>query len=349
MNSINSVYIVEPDNQGWIIERLMQDILHLLVTRGVKTRIGTGEDYQGEDVIFNSRYLTPFSDHRAKVNSLFITHVDDRTKEIQLKALFKGFNSLVCMSPQDAEFVAALKGSQLGIAGIDLPARDLKVRPTRIAIFSACYEDGRKNEHWITDYFQNKPATCKQNFVFCFMGWGWEKFCLTLGDLEMNFEIYRYSRFTSGEYELYKEVLPTMDVLLYLGFDGGSMSVYDAISAGIDVIAPNISYHQNLHDSVSLFDDKMGFFDAMDRLDKKIDSRKKSLQKRSIEVYVDLLQAHWCSLLHGDSLSLVCPKTTVIDTQKKELLEQYRSRYKKITLSRMRSALIRLIQALNVR
>ena len=135
MPSIRNVFIVEPENQGWIIERLMRDIAAELASRGIQTRIGKGNQYGGEDVIFNSRYLVALSETRARVNSLFITHVDDRMKEQELRASFGRFNSFVCMSPHDAGFVAALKGDSVGITGIELPARDLAVRPIRIAFF----------------------------------------------------------------------------------------------------------------------------------------------------------------------------------------------------------------------
>jgi len=342
---IRSVYIVEPIDQGWIIERLMRDIASELTGRGIPTRIGTSNQYQGEEVIFNSRYLTALSDARAKVNSLFITHVDDRTKELQLCSSFKKFNSLVCLSPQDADFVAALNGSRAGVAGIDLPTRELKVRPMRLAMFSARYEDGRKNEQWIADYFRDKPATYRANFVFCFMGWGWETFCATLGEMEMNYEIYRYSRFTPGEYERYKEVLATMDTLIYLGFDGGAMSVYDAISAGLHVIAPDISYHRDLGDAVSLFQDQAGFYLEMDRLNEKTRGRKESLQRRSIGAYTDQLVAHWNTLIQGDITVEHLPEQQLASAAELVALNRARDRYKRLDFVRVRSAFIRLIQS----
>jgi hypothetical protein len=346
MHKIHSVYIVEPIDQGWIIERLMRDIAAELSNRGILTRIGASDKYSGEDVIFNSRFLVPLSDARAKVNSLFITHVDDKIKEMQLKVSLKGFNSFVCMSPQDADFLAALNGSRSGVTGIELATRDLKVRPMRLAMFSACYEDGRKNEQWITDYFQDKPAAYKQNFVFCFMGWGWEKFCATLGELEMNYEVYRYSRFMPGEYDHYKEVLATMDTLIYLGFDGGAMSVYDGISAGIEVIASNISYHRDLGDSVMLFDDRSGFFRELCRLHARATARKEALQRRSIVAYTDHLVAHWESLLRGHPLTgdLVAPNP--LGPIEKQTLELFRGHYKKLSLTRIRSAIIRIWQSI---
>jgi len=349
MLEIQSVYVVEPIDQGWIIERLMRDIATELNRRGIATRIGTSGNYRGEEVVFNARYLTALSDTTAKVNSLFITHVDDKIKEMQLKASFKDFNSFVCMSAQDADFIAALNGSREGVVGINLPARDLNVKPMRIAMFSACYEDGRKNEQWIADYFRDKSAAYKENFIFCFMGWGWEAFCASLGKLEMNYEVYRYSRFTPGEYGLYKEVLATMDTLIYLGFDGGAMSIYDAINAGIEVIAPNISYHRDLGGAVSLFDDQVGFFAELDRLHLKNLERKEVLGRRSVVAYTDHLVAHWCSLFPQNKASEKRAETASLRPNETQALLLVRSHYKGLSLTRIRSAIIRLIQSVYIK
>ncbi|MGC1175153.1 hypothetical protein [Polaromonas sp.] len=342
---VHSVYIVEPVSQGWIIERLMSDIARELNRRGIATRIGAGEGYAAEDVIFNSRYLVPLADAGAKINSLFITHVDDAIKEMELKARLKDFNSFVCLSPQDADFVTALKGNRTGVKGIELPSRDSTVRPVRVAMFSACYEDGRKNEEWIAEYFKDKSCEQKQSFVFCFMGWDWEKFCMSLARLDMNYEIYRYSRSMAGEYALNKEILATMDALIYLGFDGGAMSVYDGINAGIDVIASNISYHQGLDDSVILFSDRQGFFRELDRLYAKNTGRKNSLQQRSVITYVDHLLKHWNDLLMP-SPAVAAERLQVPSADETKTLKLFRAHYKNLSLSRLRSAAIRFLQVM---
>jgi hypothetical protein len=349
MIKIRSVYIIEHADQGWIIEKLMRDIAIQLQERGISVRIGPSDRYIDEEVIFNSRFLVPYFDDKAKINSLFITHIDDKIKENEVKFLFNRFNSFVCLSPQDAEFISALKGCASNIVGIELPPRDLKVRPIRIAIFSACYDDGRKNEHWIAEYFAGKSSADMQNFVFCFIGWDWEKFCASLGKLGGNYEIYRYSRLLPGEYELSKEVLATMDVLIYPGFDGGAMSIYDGINAGIQVIASNISYHRNLGESVALFDDKTGFFQVLDGLYVKHQQRKTILQERSISNYVDKLLDHWSALLVENSsyktpLSESISQTPNNQNFDKKVLKLHRNNYKKISLNRIRSAIIRLIQ-----
>jgi hypothetical protein len=350
MLPIRSVFIVEPEGQGWIIERLMRDIAAELAARGIQARIGRGNQYGGEEVIFNSRYLVALSEARARVNSLFITHVDDRVKEQELRMSFARFNSFVCMSPHDAEFVTALKGDSVGITGIDLPARELTVRPTRIAYFSARYEDGRKNEQWILDSFRNRPAEERAAFVFCFLGWGWEGFCERLAELEMNYEIHRYSRFLPGEYQLYKDALKSSDLLIYLGFDGGAMSVYDALNAGIDVLASDISYHRGLGDAVKLFANQDEFSARIDQLLKSHSDRSQALRQRSIQAYVDRLLAHWSNVIGGRGAVEPEAAPMLAPAARKQTLQSFRAHYKPmLSPTRIRSFLIRWLQSRLIR
>jgi hypothetical protein len=346
MTAIKSVFIVEPDDQGWIIERLMRDIAADLNARGISARIGNGGEYRGEEVIFNSRFLIALSDPRASVNSVFITHVDDKTKEFELRSTFARFNSFVCLSPHDAEFVIALRGDRRCVTGIELPAREVRVRPIRIVMFSARYEDGRKNEQWIIDYFRDKSPEQRGAFVFCFLGWGWESFCAELAALEMNYEIYRYSRYVPGEYELYKEILPSADALIYLGFDGGAMSVYDALNAGIDVLASDTSYHRGLGEGVKLFADRSQFHGELDRLFARHANRTAVLRQRSVGTYVQRLLAHWHEVRTG-GLAVsgeTTPDTSVPTADEHQTLREFRGNYKRLSFTRIRSALIRWLQ-----
>lgn len=348
MAGIQTVFIVEPDDQGWIIERLMRELATELAARGVTTRIGPGADYRGEEVIFNSRFLIAMNDARARVNSLFITHVDDKYKELDLRSAFAKYNSFVCLSPEDADYVAALKGSRAGVVGIELPPRDLRVRPIRLSLFSARYEDGRKNEQWIIDYFQDKSPEERGAFVFSFLGWGWESFCAALGKLEMNYEIYRYSRFLPGEYELYKEIIPRSDALIYLGFDGGAMSVYDALSAGVHVIASDTSYHRGLGRGVSLFANREQFFAILDDLQRARAARVEALRARSVASYTDRLIAHWNSLV-GGAAGATATDPQLPGERENETLANYRAKYKRLGFSRLRSSLIRWVQTRMIR
>lgn len=342
--SLRSVFIVEPEDHGWIIERLMRDIAAALVKRGIDARIGPASAYAGEDVVFNSRYLEPFHDSRAKVNSLFVTHVDDRLREMELRRTFGAFDSYVCLSPHNAEFMAGLKGNEQGVIGLELPPRDLTVRPVRLGMFSAFYADDRKNQGWITDYFRSRSDGQGASFVLVFLGDGWEKFSGEMAALDLNYEIYRYSRNLPGEYELYKEVLPNLDALIYLGFDGGAMSAYDAVNAGIDLILTNQSYHRDLDDAATLLDDRDDFFAVMDRLHERVAKRRAVLAARSVDNYVDRLLAHWGPIAKS-APAKDQRRSRTSKVSQVPVVQEFRSRYKPLGYSRLRSALIRFWRA----
>lgn len=347
MHRTKSVFIVEPANTGWIIERLMRDVARELNARSIPTHIGKAAEYAGQDVVFNSRYLVPFADDRARVNSLFITHVDDKVRELELRATFGRFNSFVCMSPHDAEFLTALKGDRRGVVGIELPARDLTIRPIRVGLFSARYADGRKNEKWLTEFFRDRSQEEKDAFVLCFLGADWEEFTSRLAELELSYEVYRYARSAPGEYDRYKQVLSTMDVLIYPGFDGGAMSVYDAFSVGVDVLASDISYHRGLGDSVVLFSDQQSFNRRLEELLRRFQERQQRLRERSIGAYVERLLLHWDSVSNQGSSTTPSQPATAVD---QATLETFRSHYKSsMSPSRLRSALIRWVQTRLIR
>jgi hypothetical protein len=348
MSKIKSVYIVEPLNQEWIIEALMRDIALEFNKLGIHTKIGPEKFYQGEDVVFNSRYLSPTFKNSAKVNSLFITHIDDVIKERELKLTFDTYNSFVCLSPEDASFLISLKGSTTNVIGINLPSRSSNVQPLHLALFSACYEDGRKNEQWILDYFNNRPNINRNAFLFSFLGWGWARLCSELDLLDINYKVTRYSRTLIGEYALYKHSLSDVDVLIYPGFDGGSMSIYDAIGAGIEAIVSDISYHKGLEGSVTLFKDRNGFFAQLDRLYNRHSKQQEVLLRRSARNYASTLLSHWNSVLESNKSSSPVDTSSGISSINSEILIKYRSNYKKMSLSRFRSAIIRLFQRIFV-
>jgi hypothetical protein len=197
----------------------------------------------------------------------------------------------------------------------------------------------------LLNFFRTRSAAERGQFVLCFLGWGWEAFCAELASLEMSYEIHRFSRYTPGEYEMYKSALAGCDVLVYPGFDGGAMSVYDGINAGLDVIASNISYHRGLGEFAALFDDETGFQRELQRLLDRQLARAELLRSRSVSEYTTRLLAHWNSLA-GSAPTTASP---VVGMEAGKTLQEFRAHYKPMNLSRLRSAMIRWWQTRSLR
>lgn len=338
-----SVFIQQTSTMNWIIERLMVDLSKELIIRGVKVRTGDYCDYNGEDVLLHSRFLTARYTKEAKVNSVFVTHVDDMLKEFEVKMRLKKYESILCTSHYDAAFITALLGPSSRIVGIDLPCRDFAVAPLRISIFSQCYSDQRKNEHWLLEFFKMKSEETRKSVILSFLGLGWEDFVSDIAALGVAYELYSYPTSFQNEYVLYKNRLSQSDLLLYMGFDGGQMSVYDGLQTGIEMLFPNISYHRGLSDHIVLYEDK---FDLFEKLGAKIASReilKVDLQSRSIKNYSSRLCQHWESIIYKGPCASEGFKN--MDNSAVEVaLESGRRMYKPLSYQRLKSFLVRSYQ-----
>lgn len=343
-NRFKNVFILESFNEGWIIENLVRDIANQLKLCGISVRIGNASEYNAEEIVLHSRalYFKPLS--AAKVNSVFITHVDNKLKEIEIKDIGKRANSLICMSPHNARILRSFGIDANKVIGIDLPHRGGNVRRPRIGIFSAFYDDGRKNENWILDYFKSIRKEERSNFIMCFIGQDWEKFCLSLASLGISYEVYRYDRSMPGEYEAQKDIISKLDYLLYPGFDGGAMSLYDGIEANINMIFSDQCYHKGIEAlDFSLFQDQESFFKMMNGISDKVKSRNQILQSRSIENYCNDLISHWNSLLSDDITHST--KYSYDNLQDSEIeLENYRFHYKSLGLKGIMRSFWRLFK-----
>lgn len=345
---INSVFISEPIHVGWIIEKLMRDIASKLTLRGITVRIGKLEDYEGEDVVFHARYLYATTVKRAKINSVFVTHVDDRLKELEISGEFDKFNSFVCCSQHDAEFLKGLGCKESKILGNNLPHRGGILQPQKIAIFSERYKDGRKNEDWLIEYFTQAPSLARRGIVLCLIGYNWEGYCKKLANMGLSFELYRYDRSLEGEYDIQKKILNDMDYLIYPGFDGGAMCIYDGIMAGAKLIIADNGYHKGLGGNVRLFKNKSEFFICLDEVVELFQQRENVRDERSIDKYVENLLHHWETIVSKDTTSINSENSSidVIEPKFKDLTEVlfFRSHYKKISLRRLASSLYRLVK-----
>ena len=325
--------------QDWIIERLMTDISRELMSRGIEVSVGFVEDYRNEEVVFNARFLYPHYFEAAKVNSLFVTHVDDLLKEAEISTFFESFESFVCMSPDSALHLVDLGLSPSRVVGIELPHRIDAIRPLKFSVFSAFYPDKRKNEEWIIDYFKRCDPRFHDLCVIKFLGDGWHGVLSSLSEIGISTEMYDYKRTLPGEYKLLREVLSQSDYMLYTGFDGGAMCVYDGVAEGLSLIISDVCYHKDLGVGEKLFSDKKQFYQLMDECSQEKLKMIELMKSRSIEKYVDKLLEHWGSFLENDN----SPMNNEVNKLNESNLLKRRSRYFRLTPMRLMSGIKRLL------
>jgi hypothetical protein len=318
MNNFSSVYILDSLGSGWIIEKLMRDISDNLRGRNVTVNFGDGSDYSGEDIIFHSRYLYIKSFKASKINSVFVTHVDDVFKIQEISHDFNKVDSFVCMSSEDADKLKSIGCPPKKVVGIDLPHRGGFIKRPKLALFSDRYSDGRKNELWIIEYLNTKTIEERDSFIFCFLGHNWELFGKQLSKLKVSYEIYSYTRSMPGEYDMLKNILSSMNSLFYIGQDGGAMSAYDGFFQGIPMTLSNDGYHKGIPGDINFINCKEDFFNYLDKILQEIKSKETFLTQRSVDVYVDKLINHWNNLIFRSDI----PSKEAVNFERRDFILQ---------------------------
>lgn len=333
MAKYKSVYVREA-GANWILKILGDDIYNGLSRLGYECRKGPYEDYQGEDISFHMwwRFAQPYKD--AKVNAVFVTHTDDATKEEDLMKMKNQFDFFVTMSPEDAQFLIELGFDKNKVFGLNLPVRNNYVRPMTMGIFSACYADHRKNDHWLQEYCSTHNLAKLVNFVF--IGSGWGDFVSQLEKDECSFQWINISRKMPHEYFYQQLLLSHVDYYIYMGMDGGAMGTYDAYAMGVKLCIADDGYHKSIPDIDNKFSTKEEFFKEMDKIIAKQARRLQFFEDNSVIKYVE-------------KLAYVFENATYPNIQEKETSYDYsvkdkrRSNYFSNTFERARQPFVAMV------
>ena len=242
---------------GWIVGKIAEDIKRILTSKGYECNFGTPNDYNNEEVCYHMGWAYARPKKEAKVNSLFITHIDDKLKENLLVSFKDKFDSFICMSIETEHFLLELGFDKTKIFGLELPARNQYVKPLAIGMFSSYYADNRKNEKWLLDFCKSNEDVANINFVF--IGPDWGNYVKELVDYNCSFEWHHTSRKMPYEYQFQQNKLNNLDYYFYLGFDGGAMGTYDAYAYGNRLLISDQCYHKSIPDVEHYFSNYQEF------------------------------------------------------------------------------------------
>lgn len=327
-----SIFINEVSS-SWILNILGSDICRVLNQLGCKCRKGKFEDYSGEDISLHMwwRHAQPYKE--AKINSVFITHIDDKVKEFDLLALKDVFDIFICMSPEDAKFLGELGFDEKKVFGINLPTRNTYIKPVSIGIFSNCYPSMKtKNEDWLLDYCSNNPIS--QLADYCFVGHGWSEVVNKLSEYGCSFQWHCVDRKLPSEY-LYQQLkLTNLDYYLYMGMDGGAMGTYDAYAMGATLVVSDDGYHKGIPDVNYSFTTKEAFFETMNSILSKQERKISFFLKNNVDNYVKTLLFIYHNGKYPDDMLCNLP---VINYSVKD---KRRKNYYTLTFERIRQPLI---------
>lgn len=261
---MEKIFIAEYNyDNGWIIGKMAADMVVYLEKMGYRCRVGQLSDYQGEDIVYHLNFHRAQPIIGAKHNSVYFTHSVNVEYEFDLEILKGKFDSYICMSPEDAQFLIELGFDSKRVYGRTLPIRDAYVKPLTIGVFSACYSYYTvKNEHWLLEYCKTKPNAKYVDWIF--IGSGWSKITPSLEQMKQSFEWHNIARNMPYEYRFQQEKLSSLNYYIYMGMDGGAMGTYDAYAMDVPLCVTYDGFHKSIPDVEYSFDDKTSFFTQLD-------------------------------------------------------------------------------------
>lgn len=317
-------------NPDWIMGKIAKDIEMAADQYGMPCRVGRLEDYRGEEICYHLMYDVAVPIPEAKHNSLFYTHLNDKFKEHYFKDLIGKFDSYVCMSPEDAQFMVELGFDEKKVFGKILPVRNTYVKPISIGIFSACYDDGRKNEQWLIDFCTQNEDAKYVNFVF--IGQGWGRVVEALEQCGCSCEWHTVSRTLPFEYQFQQNKLANLNYYIYMGMDGGAMGAYDAYAQDVPLCITWDGFHKALPHIDYMFDNKKTFFDQLAII--------ASLQKDRVSFFLDNNITNyfkWLKSVWDGSIDQVISETDKSCISYANVVEKKRDQYYKLSVQKFKS------------
>ncbi len=276
---------------SWIVGAIARDIQSVLLDIGFKCRLGSPDEYNGEDICHHMGFAYAIPEKHAKYNSVFITHIDDKMKEKELMSIRDKFDLFVSMSSHDAEYITGLGIPREKVVGIVPPIRNPYVKPVSIGIMSACYDDGRKNEDWLIEFCRSHDVIGLLNFIF--IGPRWGKVVTLLEEIGIAFEWHYSNSHMEYEYEYQKTKLANTDYYIYLGFDGGAMGSLDAYGYGRRLILVKDSYHMDIPEVEHYIDNKTDFFKVVREICESHQQRLAFFRQNNAKQYTKKLLSTW--------------------------------------------------------
>jgi hypothetical protein len=219
---------------GWVLadyaERLAAHLTPFV--REVVVTSGQRPEY---DVTFHVNYWGLRQLQVSGLHCTMVTHVDTPEKYALIKAQAEAGAWGFCFSSETARMMTDLTGVPR-FAGFAPPAMiEAPARTVSVLVAARSYPDGRKNEHWVTDFVRQFPPAIMRLRI---IGAGWEPH---IKELELSG--YQVEYCDNFDRERYHQLLKTSDYLLVAGFDEGALSTLDAILYDVVPIVTAQGYH----------------------------------------------------------------------------------------------------------
>lgn len=219
---------------GWILYDYAARLVRALQPHVDRVALGFGQA-TGVDVTLHVNYAGLRQIQVPGVHCTMVTHIDTPEKFALVRAQAQAGVSGLCMSEETARRLNTLVGEERFFNFAPPAMQPAERKRLAVMVSGRLYDDGRKNESWVIDFFR---AFRPGDVLVQVMGAGWAP---RLEALRAEGHAVEYApEFEPGRY---KDWLRRADHLLYTGFDEGALSTLDALLYGVVPIVTAQGYH----------------------------------------------------------------------------------------------------------
>ncbi len=232
------------DTTGWILEVLARKCYDEIDRNkekfNVSFKVGLGDP--GKDIYIHFIYLSAQIIPNA-VNIVYVTHIDRYHKAFRLIRLSRKNAFSVTMSTSTKKLIKRYTGIDNAIAqipkSIHFNSSD-DCKKITFGVFSNLYPDERKDDKAIAK-FLSIANSLPENIHVIIMGSGFKDIIKANKSLSYD---YFNNDFNVKDYE---NNMIKCDYVLYFGKDEGAISILDASTLGIPIIAIDQGYHKDIY------------------------------------------------------------------------------------------------------
>ncbi len=219
---------------GWILYDYAARLAAALAPHVQEAVVGFSQ-MPGFDVTLHVNYACLRQVQVPGLHCTMVTHIDTPEKFGLVQAQARAGIWGLCMSEETSRRLSTLTGVPR-FANFAPPAMLPGERTRRTVMVSGrLYEDGRKNEAWVSDFAR---AFRPGDLLLRVMGAGWEARLAEL--IAEGYQVEHQPQFERGRYI---DWLRSSDYLLYTGNDEGALSTLDALLYGVTPIVTAQGYH----------------------------------------------------------------------------------------------------------
>lgn len=225
---------------GWILSKMANKLYEELGKLGIDVTI-CNHVVKEADV----NHHVQFGENMVLENdTVMISHVDCEYSFGAAKQQLEVARLGICMSQDTMNKLISWGIPRTKLCYIN-PGQDGIIKPKKyvIGITHRCYKDLRKRQWVLAEIFRELNP---QYFKLRIMGDGWTRIVVELR--EMGYEVDYYDTF---DYDLYSQLIPSLDYYMFFGMDEGSMGYMDALAAGVKTIVTPQGFHLDVGSQIT--------------------------------------------------------------------------------------------------